>query len=208
MEWDNKSAMKTEYFHISFIYNLQTSIWSHSWHSYFIIIIISIRSSFLASLLVLFYNFNYFLSSSQFLSSLRIALNFLFSIFSFFLFLIFSSTFFSFYSNLSKTRIFKNTMDDVKREADTLDSLTLNIKEIGSQVGHIILFCIILYHILLHYVILYYIALYYIKSYNIISYYIILHYITLYYIALYYIALYYITSYYLALFYIVLYYMI
>ena len=53
-------------------------------------------------------------------------------------------------------------MDDVKREADTLDSLTLNIKEIGSQVGHIILFCIILYHILLQYIILYYIALYYI----------------------------------------------
>ena len=43
----------------------------------------------------------------------------------------------SFTSNLSKTRIFKDAMDDVKREADTLDSLTSNIKDIGSQVNPI-----------------------------------------------------------------------
>ena len=65
-------------------------------------------------------------------------------------------------------------MDDVKREADTLDSLTLNIKEIGSQVGHIILSCIITYN---------YMILHYIISYYIISYYIVLYYTTSYYIA-------------------------
>ena len=83
-------------------------------------------------------------------------------------------------------------MDDVKREADTLDSLTLNIKEIGSQVGHIKLSCIITYnyiilcHIILNHIISYYIALYYIILYHIMLYYIKSYYIILYCIVLYY----------------------
>ena len=56
--------------------------------------------------------------------------------------------------------IFENTMDDVKREADTLDSLTSNIKEIGTLVRIAVLYYMVNFIISMLSIALLYITIY------------------------------------------------
>ena len=56
--------------------------------------------------------------------------------------------------------IFENTMDDVKREADTLDSLTSNIKEIGTLVRIAVMYYMVNFTISMISIALLYITIY------------------------------------------------
>ena len=56
--------------------------------------------------------------------------------------------------------IFENTMDDVKREADTLDSLTSNIKEIGTLVRIAVMYYMVNFIISMLSIALLYITIY------------------------------------------------
>ena len=65
-----------------------------------------------------------------------------------------------FFRNLNTDMIFENTMDDVKREADTLDSLTSNIKEIGTLVRIAVLYYMVNFIISMLSIALLYITIY------------------------------------------------
>ena len=65
-----------------------------------------------------------------------------------------------FFRNLNTDMIFENTMDDVKREADTLDSLTSNIKEIGTLVRIAVMYYMVNFIISMISIALLYITIY------------------------------------------------
>ena len=65
-----------------------------------------------------------------------------------------------FFRNLNTDMIFENTMDDVKREADTLDSLTSNIKEIGTLVRIAVMYYMVNFIISMLSIALLYITIY------------------------------------------------